>query len=323
MATSCLFVLYFIYCARSGSAARRHALAQLPVLGIALTFVAAGSASVPATLRSLAAALTTGIPNGPVGVASIGVFYVAGNVYAGGAFFAGLVWVEQRLKQARPKLDPVLRRSLLVDCVALALITFATLVVTSADVIRWLGDEPPKLLYWVGIAALLPGFPIILVGLALPTLVQRRRAAPMWREAFETLRRGQAIREYVTRKPPRARPAAVLLRWARLVPVFVEYRAARLEADCFDRLRELSATLLWMGIDVGTRPITTTELRTALRIHRASVTVPDRAADVLIPQIGGRRRDDLLRLSDELADEDTHGPDHERVADEIVDTSRA
>src|SRR3954453_3861017 len=95
-------VCFFQFSALEPALARGRAVRDGVVLVVALVVLTVANVMIPADLRVPAATVTSTPGEGPVGVTSIAIFYVAANSYLLYAFAAGCGWTRRRARGAEP-----------------------------------------------------------------------------------------------------------------------------------------------------------------------------------------------------------------------------
>lgn len=286
-AAYCL-VLFFLYSALPPRQASRSASRLAIPLILAVVVMAVATAAIPAGLRDQAAALTSGgVSDGPVGVASIGIFYTTANLYMGLAFGSAWLWAHRHRTNAQHPL----RRGLLIAEVGLTCITAGTGLLVAANVIRWIGSPPPEWVTGAGIILLLPGLVLFLIGLAYPGITMRRQAFRIWRHHRRDYR---ALRPLWTTLhehfPEDALDPTILPSWReRLALRGVHRRYYRRWAECRDGLLRVSPYLL--ALDVNAGDATAGNVREALAARASGQPIAHRATLVADPTEQGLHHD--------------------------------
>jgi hypothetical protein len=233
----CLFV--FTFASMRGPARRMATLAQaLPLVAAGIGVVAAARC-VPPELRDVTAGLAAG-GEGALGVVSSGLFNLLANAYFAYSYGAALVW----LHQARRTSSGPLRRSATIVEAGLVLLVTSSVLFSVSNVVRMTGVQPARWLGVVGIASLVPGFVIFVVGMlrtAVHALIERMRLRLYRRELYRELEPLWSALDDVF--PGHALETGPRGLWRRITPDTVQWRFHRRVIECRDGLVRLSPFL--------------------------------------------------------------------------------
>lgn len=277
-------VCFFQFSALEADRARRRATWEAAGLAATLVVMTVANLAIPADLRVAAATVTSTPGEGPVGVHSIAVFYVAANSYLLYAFAAAGVWTRRYARGAEPRL----RRGLRIASAGLVSISLASTTFVASNVSRWAGTPAPPPVVVTSIFLLLLGIVLFVVGMAYPTVVTRLAALRIWlrhRRAYRQLRplwtmlNERFPEDALTRVPVSPLRDALSLR-------SVHRRYYRRVIECRDGLVRISPYLASMGVDPAELAVPerlARQLAAALRAHAAGETVPPQAMAIAMP----------------------------------------
>jgi hypothetical protein len=282
-------VCFFQFSALEADRARRRAAVEAGGLLATIVVMTVANVAIPSDLRVPAATVTSTPGEGPVGVPSIAVFYVAANSYLLYAFAAAGLWTRRYARGAEPRL----RRGLRVASVGLASISLASAAFVISNVSRWAGSPAPPPVVLVSVFLLLAGIVLFLAGMVYPTLVTRLAALRVWlrhRRAYRQLRPLWTMLN--ERFPQDALNRGRVSPWRDALTLrSVHRRYYRRVIECRDGLVRISPYLASLGATEGDLAVPerlATRLGDALRAHAAGKTVAPQAIPVAVP------RDDSL-----------------------------
>ena len=294
LAAYCLLAFY-LFSALDTREARGRGVREAVPLGVAAVIMTVATAFIPADFRDAAAALASG-KDGPVGETSVALLYLTLNLYQVYAFAITLLWTRRYARGAEPRL----RRGLALASVGLAGIVLALVVFVTANLVRWAGAAMPKPLLFAGIALILVGIMVFMVGVAYPAAVMRlaalrvwwqhrgvyHRLAPLW-----TVLHQEFPEDALSRVPSSQWRDALSLRG-------VHRRYYRRVIECRDGLVRISPYLGPLG-DRAEVAALAERLREGLRAHASGTPAPSRATAVAIPSDDGLDADvdELVALS--------------------------
>ncbi|MFJ4649651.1 MAB_1171c family putative transporter [Nocardia sp. NPDC088792] len=281
--------------------AKRHGLVLVVVVVVLVT----AAVTIPADLRTAAAALTA--TNGPRvrGATSIGVFYTAANCFLLYAFLSGALSSLRAARYSRGGL----RRALLITMTGLATLVVAFMIFAVGSIVRWAGGMMPAAIRMAGIVLTLPGFALFLTGISVPAAITRlaaRRAwlhhlhayhalTPLWTLLHTEFPEGTLTRSSSNRLLDRMRVTGVHRRFYRRV------------IECRDGLVRISPYVAHVqatgpSCSTGAAATLAHQLRQALQVRASGLTVPERAVPIAVPTGDGLDDDvhELLALADAL-----------------------
>ncbi|MGH3761606.1 MAB_1171c family putative transporter [Actinophytocola sp.] len=277
-------VCFFQFSALEPALARGRAIRDAIVLGVALMIATVANIVIPADLRTPAATVTSTPGEGPVGVASIAIFYIAANSYLLYAFAAAGLWTSRYARGAEPRL----RRGLRIATFGLASISLAGATFVASNISRWAGTPAPPPVIITSVFLLLLGIVLFVVGLAYPTVKTWTAALRVWlrhRRAHRRLRplwtvlNEQFPQDALSRVPTSPWRDALQLR-------SVHRRYYRRVIECRDGLVRISPYLANLGADpaeLADPERLARQLSDALRAHAAGETVPTQAIPIALP----------------------------------------
>ena len=254
------------------------------MLAVALVILTVANVMIPADLRTPAATVTSTPGEGPVGVTSIAIFYVAANSYLLYAFAAACVWTRRYARGAEPRL----RRGLRIASIGLAAISLAGATFVASNISRWAGTPAPPPVVITSIFLLLLGIVLFVVGMAYPTVRTRMAALRVWRRHRRAYRRLRPLwtvlneqfpQDALSRVPASPWRDALTLR-------SVHRRYYRRVIECRDGLVRISPYLANLGADpaeLADPERLASRLSGALRAHAAGETVPPQAIPLALP----------------------------------------
>ncbi|KAA2249554.1 hypothetical protein F0L68_39300 [Solihabitans fulvus] len=276
--------------------ARWHAL----VLTVAIAVMTVATAVMPGDIRTAAAVLPAENTQGPVGVASIGLFYLTANSYLLYAFVTAQVLTRRYARVAEPRL----RRGLRLASVGLVAIVFANATFVAANAIRWAGGTTPRPILVAGMILLLPGILLFLVGVSYPAAIMRvaalrvwwqhrctyRQLGPLW-----TLLHAEFPEDALSRVPVRPLSDFISLRG-------VHRRYYRRAIECRDGLVQISPHVAQLQQNGRQGEALAALLKEAVLAHAAGEPVSRRATLVAAPSEAGLDADvhELVALSQAL-----------------------
>jgi hypothetical protein len=277
-------VCFFQFSALEPRLVRGRAVREAVVLGVALVVLTVANAMIPADLRVPAATVTSTPGEGPVGVASIGVFYVAANSYLLYAFAAACVWTRRYARGAEPRL----RRGLRIASIGLAAISLAGATFVASNVSRWAGTPAPPPVVITSIFLLLLGIVLFVVGMAYPTVRTRMAALRVWRRHRRAHRRLRPLWTVLNEQFPQDALSRVpASRWRDALTLrSVHRRYYRRVIECRDGLVRISPYLAHLGADpadLADPERLARRLSDALRAHAAGESVPPQAMSIAMP----------------------------------------
>jgi hypothetical protein len=291
-------VCFFQFSALDAHLARRRAVWEASGLVAALAIMTVANLAIPEELRVPAATVTSTPGEGPVGVASIGAFYVAANSYLLYAFAAAGVWTRRYARGAEPRL----RRGLRIASLGLLSISLASAAFVASNVSRWVGTPAPSLIVLISVFLLLLGIVLFVAGMVYPSVVTRWAALRVWlrhRRAYRQLRplwtvlNEQFPEDSLSRVPAGPLRDAVSLRG-------MHRRYYRRVIECRDGLVRISPYLADLDpAEVESPEALARHLADALRAHAAGEAVPSQAVPLAVPDDEGLAADvsRLIELS--------------------------
>jgi uncharacterized protein DUF6545 len=277
-------VCFFQFSALEPALARGRAVRDGVVLAGALVIITVANVLIPADLREGAATVTSTPGEGPVGVPSIAVFYIAANSYLLYAFAAACVWTRRYARGAEPRL----RRGLRIASLGLAAISLAGATFVASNISRWAGTPAPPPVVFTSIFLLLLGITLFVVGMAYPTVQTRLAALRVWRGHRRAYRRLRPLWTALNEQFPQdalSRVPASRLRDA-LTLRSVHRRYYRRVIECRDGLVRISPYLANLNTDpaeLADPERLARQLNEALRAHAAGETVPTQAIPLALP----------------------------------------
>lgn len=277
-------VCFFQFSALEPALARGRAVRDAVVLGVALVILTVANVMIPADLRTAAATVTSTPGEGPVGVTSIAIFYIAANSYLLYAFAAAGLWTRRYARGAEPRL----RRGLRIASVGLAAISLAGATFVASNVSRWAGTPAPPPVVVTSIFLLLIGIVLFVVGMAYPTVRTRLAALRVWRRHRRAYRRLRPLWTILNEQfPEDALSRVPASRWRDALTLrSVHRRYYRRVIECRDGLVRISPYLASLGADpaeLADPQRLARELSDALRAHAAGETVPPQAIPIALP----------------------------------------
>ncbi|HWM02837.1 MAG TPA: MAB_1171c family putative transporter [Actinophytocola sp.] len=280
--------------------ARGRAIREAVILAVALVIMTVANLLITADLRVPAATVTSTPGEGPVGVDSIAVFYVAANAYLLYAFAAAGVWTRRYARGAEPRL----RRGLRIASIGLASISLAGATFVASNISRWAGTPAPPPVVITSVFLLLIGIVLFVAGMAYPTVVTRLAALRVWRQHRRAYRRLRPLWTVLNRQFPQDALSRVPVSpWRDALSLrSVHRRYYRRVIECRDGLVRISPYLASQGVDptVPADPADLADqLTDALRAHAAGETVPPQAIPIALPADDGLDADvdRLIELS--------------------------
>jgi hypothetical protein len=291
-------VCFFQFSALDAHLARRRAVWEASGLVVALVIMTVANLAIPEELRVPAATVTSTPGEGPVGVASIGTFYVAANSYLLYAFAAAGVWTRRYARGAEPRL----RRGLRIASLGLLSISLASAAFVASNVSRWAGTPAPSPVVLISVFLLLLGIVLFVAGMVYPSVVTRWAALRVWlrhRRAYQQLRplwtmlNERFPEDSLSRVPVSPLRDAVSLRG-------MHRRYYRRVIECRDGLVRISPYLADLDPAEMECPQTLARhLADALRAHAAGEIVSPQAIPLAVPADEGLDADvdRLIELS--------------------------
>jgi hypothetical protein len=252
-----------------------------PLPGVEVTVA---NVLIPADLRVPAATVTSTPGKGPVGEASIAVFYIAANSYLLYAFAVACVWTRRYARGAEPRL----RRGLRIASIGLASISLAGVTFVASNISRWAGTPAPPPVVVTSVFLLLIGIVLFVVGMAYPTVRTRMAALRVWRRHRRAYRRLRPLWTVLNEQFPQDALSRVpVSRWRDALTLrSVHRRYYRRVIECRDGLVRISPYLASLGADPA-EPADperlARQLSDALRAHAAGETAPTQAIAIAMP----------------------------------------
>jgi hypothetical protein len=277
-------VCFFQFSALEPALARGRAIRDGVVLIVAIVILTVANLMIPAGLRVPAATVTSTPGEGPVGVTSIAIFYVAANSYLLYAFAAACGWTRRYARGAEPRL----RRGLRIASIGLGAISLAGATFVASNISRWAGTPAPPPVVLTSIFLLLLGIVLFVVGMAYPTVKTRAAAFRVWRRHRRAYRRLRPLWTVLNEQFPQdalSRVPAGRLRDA-LTLRSVHRRYYRRVIECRDGLVRISPYLAGVGTDpaeLADPERLAGQLSDALRAHAAGETVSSQAIAIALP----------------------------------------
>jgi hypothetical protein len=276
-------VCFFQFSALEEDRARKRAAWEAVGLAGALVVMTIANLAIPAGLRVPAATVTSTPGGGPVGVASVGAFYVAANSYLLYAFAAAGVWTRRYARGAEPRL----RRGLRVAVVGLLAISLASATFVASNISRWAGTPAPSPIVITSVFLLLLGIVLFVAGMVYPTVVTRLAALRVWlrhRRAYRQLRPlWTVLNERFPEDSLNRVPVSPLRDTLSLRSVHRRYY--RRVIECRDGLVRISPYLANLDpAELADPQRLARQLTGALRAHAAGETVPSQAIPIALPQ---------------------------------------
>ncbi len=294
---------FFLFSTFEARPAETRARWQALVLVVVIAVLVVSTAMIPVGLRTAAAVLPAQThPPAHRAAPSIGLFYATTNGYLLYVFAtAGLL-----ARRYAPQAEPRLRRALILVMAGAITLSVALSIFVAGDVAYGAGGELPGPVLAVGIATLVPGLILFLVGISYPAAVTRLAALRMWWRhlrdyhtlgALWTMLHAAFPEDALTRVPTSPwRDRATL--------TGVHRRFYRRTIECRDGLVRLSPYIAmeqsnssYQNLGRGTE--LAEQVRHALRAHVDGVVVGTRAIAVAIPATEGLEADvrELVNLA--------------------------
>jgi len=277
-------VCFFQFSALEPALARGRAIRDGVVLAVALVILTVANIMIPADLRVPAATVTSTPGEGPVGVTSIAIFYIAANSYLLYAFAAAGLWTRRYARGAEPRL----RRGLRIASVGLLGISLAGATFVASNVSRWAGTPAPPPVVITSIFLLLLGIVLFIVGMAYPTVKTRMAALRVWRRHRRAYRRLRPLWTVLNEQFPQdALNRVPASRWRDALTLrSVHRRYYRRVIECRDGLVRISPYLAGLGADpaeLADPQRLAGQLSDALRAHAAGEAVSSQAIAIALP----------------------------------------